>query len=50
MTLWPGIVGLRCANPTYGDYVVPADPYQVFAGRRAAREAVWAWTVLTESV
>ena len=31
-------------------YVVPADPYQVFAGRRAAREAVWAWTALTESV
>jgi hypothetical protein len=31
-------------------YVVPADPFQVFEGRRAAREAVWAWTVLTESV
>ena len=31
-------------------YVVPADPYKVFEGRRAAREALWAWTVLTESV
>ena len=31
-------------------YVVPADPYKVFEGRRAAREAVWAWTVLTETV
>lgn len=31
-------------------YVMPADPYQVFEGRRAAREAVWAWTVLTESL
>jgi pyrroloquinoline quinone (PQQ) biosynthesis protein C len=30
-------------------YVAPADPYQVFEGRRAAREALWAWTVLTES-
>lgn len=30
-------------------YVVPAAPYEVFAGRRAAREALWAWTVLTES-
>jgi len=31
-------------------YVVPAAPYAVFEGRRAAREALWAWTVLTESV
>lgn len=30
-------------------YVVPADTYRVFEGRRAAREAVWAWTVLTET-
>jgi pyrroloquinoline quinone (PQQ) biosynthesis protein C len=30
-------------------YVVPAPPYAVFEGRRAAREAIWAWTVLTES-
>jgi hypothetical protein len=31
-------------------YVVPAPPYEVFEARRAAREALWAWTVLTESV
>ncbi|MSQ69817.1 MAG: hypothetical protein EXR27_00830 [Betaproteobacteria bacterium] len=31
-------------------YVVPAGPMEVFAGRRAGREAVWAWTVLSESV
>ncbi len=31
-------------------YVVPAAPMAVFEGRRAGREAVWAWTVLTESV
>jgi hypothetical protein len=30
-------------------YVVPARPAQVFEGRRAGREALWAWTVLTES-
>jgi hypothetical protein len=30
-------------------YVYGADPYRVFEGRRAAREAVWAWTVITES-
>jgi hypothetical protein len=30
-------------------YVVPAEPYEVFEARRAAREALWAWTVLTES-
>jgi pyrroloquinoline quinone (PQQ) biosynthesis protein C len=31
-------------------YVVPASPYEVFEGRRAGREALWAWTALTESV
>jgi hypothetical protein len=31
-------------------YVVPAGPLEVFEGRRAGREAVWAWTVLTETV
>lgn len=31
-------------------YVVTAEPYAVFAGRRAGREAVWAWTVLVESI
>ena len=31
-------------------YVGTADAYKIFEGRRAAREAVWAWTVLTESV
>lgn len=31
-------------------YVAPAGPYKVFEARRAGREAVWAWTVLTESV
>jgi hypothetical protein len=30
-------------------YVVPAPPSEVFEGRRAGREALWAWTVLTES-
>jgi hypothetical protein len=30
-------------------YVVPAPPSAVFEGRRAGREALWAWTVLTES-
>lgn len=30
-------------------YIAPAQPYEVFEGRRAAREALWAWTVLTES-
>jgi hypothetical protein len=30
-------------------YVVPAPPFEVFEGRRAGREALWAWTVLTES-
>ena len=31
-------------------YVAGAEPYKVFEARRAAREALWAWTVLTESV
>jgi len=31
-------------------YVANADPYKVFEARRAAREALWAWTALTESV
>jgi len=30
-------------------YVAPARPAEVFEGRRAGREALWAWTVLTES-
>ena len=30
-------------------YVVPARPSEVFEARRAGREALWAWTVLTES-
>jgi hypothetical protein len=31
-------------------YVAGADPYTMFEARRAAREALWAWTALTESV
>ena len=31
-------------------YVADADPYTVFEARRAAREALWAWTALTETV
>ena len=31
-------------------YVAGAEPYKVFEARRAAREALWAWTVLTESI
>ena len=31
-------------------YVVNADPYTIFEARRAAREAIWAWTALTETV
>ncbi len=31
-------------------YVATADAYKVFEGRRAGREAMWAWTVLTESI
>jgi pyrroloquinoline quinone (PQQ) biosynthesis protein C len=30
-------------------YVADAEPYKVLEARRAAREALWAWTVLTES-
>jgi hypothetical protein len=31
-------------------YVAGADPYTMFEARRAAREALWAWTALTETV
>lgn len=31
------------------EYVAGADPYAMFEARRAAREAIWAWTALTES-
>ena len=31
-------------------YVEGAEPYKMFEARRAAREALWAWTVLVESV
>ena len=31
-------------------YVAGAEPYTMFEARRAAREALWAWTALTESV
>lgn len=31
-------------------YVAGADPYTIFEARRAAREALWAWTALTETV
>ena len=31
-------------------YVAVAEPYKMFEARRAAREAMWAWTVLIESV
>ena len=31
-------------------YVENAEPYKMFEARRAAREALWAWTVLVESV
>jgi len=30
-------------------YLAGAEPYTVFEARRAAREALWAWTALTES-
>ncbi len=30
-------------------YVAGAEPYTIFEARRAAREALWAWTALTES-
>jgi pyrroloquinoline quinone (PQQ) biosynthesis protein C len=31
-------------------YVAGADTYKMYEARRAAREALWAWTALTESV
>jgi hypothetical protein len=31
-------------------YVAGADAYTMFEARRAAREAIWAWTALTETV
>ncbi len=31
-------------------YISPADAYKVFETRRTAREVVWAWTALAESV
>jgi hypothetical protein len=31
-------------------YVANADPYVMFEARRSAREAIWAWTALTETV
>jgi len=33
-----------------GKYVANADPYAMFEARRSAREALWAWTALTETV
>jgi hypothetical protein len=33
-----------------GKYVANADPYTMFEARRSAREALWAWTALTETV
>jgi hypothetical protein len=33
-----------------GKYVAVADPYAMFEARRSAREALWAWTALTETV
>ena len=33
-----------------GKYVENADPYTMFEARRAAREAIWAWTVLSETI
>jgi hypothetical protein len=31
-------------------YVAHADPYAMFEARRSAREAIWAWTALTETI
>jgi hypothetical protein len=31
-------------------YILAADPYTVYEARRAAREAGWAWTALSETV
>lgn len=33
-----------------GKYVANADPCAMFEARRSAREALWAWTALTETV
>lgn len=33
-----------------GKYVERADPYAVFEARRSAREVLWAWTALTETI
>ena len=33
-----------------GKYVANADAYVMFEARRSAREALWAWTALTETV
>jgi len=33
-----------------GKYVMSADAYVMFEARRSAREALWAWTALTETV
>jgi hypothetical protein len=33
-----------------GKYVANTDAYTMFEARRAAREAIWAWTALTETV
>lgn len=33
-----------------GKYVERADPYSMFEARRSAREALWAWTALTETI
>jgi pyrroloquinoline quinone (PQQ) biosynthesis protein C len=33
-----------------GKYVMHADAYVMFEARRSAREALWAWTALTETV
>lgn len=37
-------------NHLVGKYVVNADAYVMFEARRSAREALWAWTALTETV
>jgi len=38
------------ADYLVGKYVADADPYAMFEARRSAREALWAWTALTETV
>jgi pyrroloquinoline quinone (PQQ) biosynthesis protein C len=37
-------------NHLVGKYVANADAYVMFEARRSAREALWAWTALTETV